>query len=593
MRAFIKSMYICVITNILFIKSITINYFYMPRYFLVFLLVSVIKIGYTQNTSSDSIYLKKIDLFKNTNSDSTLFYSKKLINSTYICNQLAGTNAKIYALYRQKKFKEATIEIKALDIKIDSLLKKDEQSCFYDYKAALNNRLFWISKNQENYNQAYEYLLKCEQYLKAHPIKDAKNYMNNLGVASSKALIKTKLNMQKEAKLLLLQTYAKTKNPILNSLKDKNNLTLLKANVLNSLGNTYLSIANKQNNIVLLDSASYYYDKAYELTKLFKPLHKDSEIIYSFKKTEVLIAQKQFKKALALINNYKNINNGYHYKHREFFQKTICFNGLHNSDSTIYYAYKLLLDKKEECKRSNLIATYDILSKQYTHLKKQDSALKYSQKTLEQFYLADKNKEETFHLLYKNDFENAQDLNNALLEKENTTNYTLFGFIGSSLLITSLFFLLFYRKEKKAKKKLIKKLKENTLEDKNEVTKKEYNIDDALENKILDEINNIDNNLDFLKPEFTITDIAETLHTNTTYISFVFNKTKGVTFKQYYTNLKIEYIKEKLTTENKYKNYSVKALAEEIGYSNASAFSRAFKKHTGVTPSEFIKNLSS
>lgn len=565
----------------------------MPRYFLVFLLVSVIKIGYTQNTSSDSIYLKKIELFKNTNSDSTLFYSKKLINSTNICNQLTAANAKIYALYRQKKFKAAIVEIKALDIKIDNLLKKDEKPCFYDYKAVINNRLFWISKNQENYNQAYEYLLKCEQYLKAHPIKDAKNYMNNLGVASSKALIKNKLNMQKEAKLLLLQTYAETKNPILNSLKDKNSLNLLKANVLNSLGNTYLSIANKKNNTILLDSASYYYDKAYELTKLFKPLHKDSEIIYSFKKTEVLIAQKQFKKALALINNYKNINKGYHYKHREFFQKTICFNGLHSSDSTIYYAYKLLLDKKEECKRSNLIATYDILSKQYTLLKKQDSALKYSQKTLEQFYLADKNKEETFHLLYKNDFENAQDLNNALLEKENTTNYTLFGFIGSSLLVTSLFFLLFYRKEKKAKKKLIKKLEENTYEDKNEVTKKEYNIDDALENKILNQINNIDNNLDFLKPEFTITDIAETLNTNTTYISFVFNKNKGVTFKQYYTNLKIEYIKEKLTTENKYKNYSIKALAEEIGYSNASAFSRAFKKHTGVTPSEFIKNLSS
>ena len=37
--------------------------------------------------------------------------------------------------------------------------------------------------------------------------------------------------------------------------------------------------------------------------------------------------------------------------------------------------------------------------------------------------------------------------------------------------------------------------------------------------------------------------------------------------------------------------YSIQALAEELGYTNASAFTRAFKKQIGVTPSVFLKSL--
>ncbi|WP_366943585.1 helix-turn-helix domain-containing protein [uncultured Polaribacter sp.] len=35
----------------------------------------------------------------------------------------------------------------------------------------------------------------------------------------------------------------------------------------------------------------------------------------------------------------------------------------------------------------------------------------------------------------------------------------------------------------------------------------------------------------------------------------------------------------------------MKSLAEEIGYTNASAFARAFKKYKGITPSEYLKML--
>jgi AraC-like DNA-binding protein len=46
-----------------------------------------------------------------------------------------------------------------------------------------------------------------------------------------------------------------------------------------------------------------------------------------------------------------------------------------------------------------------------------------------------------------------------------------------------------------------------------------------------------------------------------------------------------------LKEEKRFRNYTIQSLAEEVGYTNASAFTRAFKKHKRISPSEFIKSL--
>jgi len=81
------------------------------------------------------------------------------------------------------------------------------------------------------------------------------------------------------------------------------------------------------------------------------------------------------------------------------------------------------------------------------------------------------------------------------------------------------------------------------------------------------------------------------LKSNTSYLSYTINKIKNKTFKQYITELKIEYLIKKLKEDKNYRKYTIKYLAEEIGYTNASAFTRAFKNYKGITPSEFIKSL--
>lgn len=85
--------------------------------------------------------------------------------------------------------------------------------------------------------------------------------------------------------------------------------------------------------------------------------------------------------------------------------------------------------------------------------------------------------------------------------------------------------------------------------------------------------------------------MAKNLNTNTSYLSSIINQKKGKTFKQYITELRITYLIKLLNSDAKFKKYTIKALGQEIGYTNASAFSRAFKNYNGITPSEFIKTI--
>lgn len=120
---------------------------------------------------------------------------------------------------------------------------------------------------------------------------------------------------------------------------------------------------------------------------------------------------------------------------------------------------------------------------------------------------------------------------------------------------------------------------------------KTYPIDSKLEQKILEGLDKIEESYWYLENSFSIGKFAKRLKTNTSYVSYIINKVKGKTFKEYYTSLRIKYIIEKLENDKNYRKYTIKYMGEIIGYTNASAFTRAFKNYNGITPSEFIKKL--
>jgi len=77
--------------------------------------------------------------------------------------------------------------------------------------------------------------------------------------------------------------------------------------------------------------------------------------------------------------------------------------------------------------------------------------------------------------------------------------------------------------------------------------------------------------------------IADILGITPNYLSRLFREQTGVRLKDHITQLRIEKAKSLINTPG----YSIKKVAEEVGYYSARHFSKVFFKVTGKTPSEF------
>ncbi|WP_162342089.1 helix-turn-helix domain-containing protein [Cyclobacterium salsum] len=70
-------------------------------------------------------------------------------------------------------------------------------------------------------------------------------------------------------------------------------------------------------------------------------------------------------------------------------------------------------------------------------------------------------------------------------------------------------------------------------------------------------------------------------------LSQLFSSLQGITIEHYFIELKIEKARELLS----YEAHNISEVAWKLGYSSMQHFSAQFKKHTGMTPSQF-RNLN-
>ncbi len=87
--------------------------------------------------------------------------------------------------------------------------------------------------------------------------------------------------------------------------------------------------------------------------------------------------------------------------------------------------------------------------------------------------------------------------------------------------------------------------------------------------------------------EINLTRISELVYLNQSYLSRLFKQVTGVNFSDYISEVRIKKAKELL----KLSDMKIKDIAQAIGLSSATNFSRFFKKYTGVTPQEYKNSL--
>ena len=95
----------------------------------------------------------------------------------------------------------------------------------------------------------------------------------------------------------------------------------------------------------------------------------------------------------------------------------------------------------------------------------------------------------------------------------------------------------------------------------------------------------------FEDEELTLTNMARHLDSNPSFISKVINNGFGKNFNDFINGYRVEALIEKLRAGG-HKTQTLMSLAFDCGFNSKATFNRAFKKHTGLSPSDWMhRNL--
>lgn len=97
----------------------------------------------------------------------------------------------------------------------------------------------------------------------------------------------------------------------------------------------------------------------------------------------------------------------------------------------------------------------------------------------------------------------------------------------------------------------------------------------------------IENRKIFLDPDISLKKLASMLGTNTTYTSKAISSRFDCNFRTLINRYRIAESKRTLATSNK----SISEIAQSIGYSSVNIFYKYFKEDTGITPTEYRKQI--
>ena len=89
--------------------------------------------------------------------------------------------------------------------------------------------------------------------------------------------------------------------------------------------------------------------------------------------------------------------------------------------------------------------------------------------------------------------------------------------------------------------------------------------------------------LHYQREDLSLSFLSGRVYFSATYLSSLFRRCTGKSFKSYLVELRMEKACELLRTTELY----VYQIARETGYPNSQYFSVAFRRHTGCSPSEY------
>jgi AraC-like DNA-binding protein len=244
--------------------------------------------------------------------------------------------------------------------------------------------------------------------------------------------------------------------------------------------------------------------------------------------------------------------------------------------------------------------SYEYLIKYYKNRNDQKKQLQYINQLIkvDSILYADKlflNKEIVMEYdVPKLQFE-KQAIQDELTQQKKLSKY-IYTALGVLIVILIIALIIQYRKRQRYKRRFQKILNQQPSKKTPDTSvkkmdQKTIDIQENVIQEILKGLENFEQNQGFLSNKITLTSLAKKLKTNPNYLSKVINHYKKTSFTKYLNTLRVNYSVEQLKTNSTYRKYTIKAIAEEVGFNSVQAFAKAFYKSNGINPSYFLKEL--
>lgn len=575
---------------------------FLFRFYFLFFSITV----FSQNIKlSDVEYQRlhdKARLLINSNKDSSFIYASKIEKSDNNLHKSFAYGIKSY-LFQLKGDSVTSIQLyKKSFIYLDKVPNSIEKTKHHSYLLSYGGLAEWkrghLSKAIEYYQQGQKMSRKVNDFMQV--VK----FNNNIAIVNKEiGNLKLSIQASKESDRITDK---------IEYLYDVDKFYQAKSQINLNLGNCYKDLfLFNQNRKIYLDSAIYYYNKTVIFSEYIKGTKLNAEINISLAyllKKDINKAEKNYKKLLVETKDlgYENclVNYGLgrvYYQQKKYEEALLCFKKV----DSIYQNTKMNI---VEFVHSNYFQ-----AKIYAANKDYDNALKYSELYLSNFkkHRSELN-EETLKvnaLISTNNLEKEMVTLKKELRNERILRYML---VFLAIAIVLFFFVKNYINKNKANKKvklLIEEFKKREIDDvektnhtlidnksgRNDLSNNSsiLILDETKEKEIVEKLKILEEKLEYLKEGYTLQYVAKKIKTNTTYLSYVINKNFEKTFSEYTNELKINYVISQMITNPIYRKYSTQAIAESVGFKNASSFTKSFSKRTGVTPVQFAKNIDS
>ncbi len=461
----------------------------------------------------------------------------------------------------------------------NSMLSKSQENDNKALQVSALNLLGNVSYQIRKYDEALEY------YIKAFKISKQINPEElHLGLATNINMIRTRIHRYQEA---------------LNSYQDI--LEQLEKEEYKKISNYWSHYVS----VLLGEGVCYYhlqeYDTAINIYKKGQKLTQEHnleklEAILDMTIGEAYTSNKQYDQALNHLyraNDYfKSSDANFQSQlHTSYFHLATVFYKQKQYQKTLQYlseSFSSITNTKEEGAIEKINEMYDLAYNAAKKLDNKELMIQYGEayrRVIDSFHLDDIR---TKDRLYDKDVSDLEAKNESLLSKNQVY------FFLSVLFVLIIVGLLIYHLKKQQKNKLLfEQLQQSNLQKKTSVLpkiKKEFVTDEKAES-LLQKLEEFHSTNFFLAPDCNLYTTAKRIDTNTSYLSKVMNEYQQKSFNEYINQLRINHCLEELKHNKKFRSYTIKAIAEELGYKSVNTFASAFKKETGISHSYYLRQI--